>query len=245
MPAGPDWAEDIAEVVAGLRSRGGWSSKAFARSVNLVFRNSVKTVSEQGRLDQFMPGWRTNADEATLEDLRVGVGSLPVLARANAAGYDITADATAHPLLDVLNRHADDLAAHHRAALAALVPLPSRQTRQPSKQKHALHDSLRASVSSAPRQPPAQPSHAPVSAAAGVGKVFRPSRKLQPPTPSGSSPLAGKWVQATSDLITLNVFVVSVSDEAAAVKVWTPTTGRTRMIALAEWSLVVIDDPRR
>ncbi|WP_181441460.1 hypothetical protein [Curtobacterium sp. MCSS17_016] len=57
--------------------------------------------------------------------------------------------------------------------------------------------------------------------------------------------MAGKWVQATSDLITLNVFVVSVSDEAAAVKVWTPTTGRTRMIALAEWSLVVIDDPRR
>lgn len=244
MPAGPAWAEDIAAVVSGLRSRAGWSSTAFSRSVLAVYRNPVKTASEQARLDQYMPGWRTCTDEVTLTDLRVGVGALPVLARAHAAGYDISADSTASALLAVLSSHADELAGHHRAALAALVPLQDGRTRPQPRREPSLGDRLVAAVASQRRRSTAstQQRQTRVLQSANVG--YRPNRKLEPPTPSGGHPLAGQWVRAAGELITVDVFVVTVSEAAASVKVWTPTTGRTRMMALADWSLTVIDDPR-
>ena len=244
MPAGPDWAEDIAAVVAGLRSRGGWSSTAFSRSVLAVHRHPAKTASEQARLDKYMPGWRTCTDEGTLAELRVGVGALPVLARAHAAGYDIAADSTASPLLTALSRHADELAGHHRAALAALVPLQDRRTRPPGRREPSLGDRLVAAAASQRRASTASTHRSQTSAPRGTRHGYRPNRKLEPPAPSGTHPLAGQWVRAAGELITVDVFVVNVSEEAASVKVWAPTTGRTRMMALADWSLTVINDPR-
>lgn len=236
MPTEPNWAEDIAEMVDGLRGRGGWSSTAFSRTVLATHRNPRKTAAEQGRLDQYMPGWRTDASDGTLEDLRVGVGALSLLARASAAGYDITTDDTARPLIDVLQRHADDLAAHHRATLAALVPITDGRTRKHAPQRSTLTESLAAAASPQSKQDAPR--------VTTPRKRPQPTAKLEPPKPTGRHPLTGRWARATRGTIAMDVFVVTVSEKAAAVKAWSPTTGRSRMLALNEWTLVVIDDPR-
>lgn len=232
MPAGEKWRDEVADVVHDLRVREGWSSSVFARSIRQTQRQPSKTASQEHRLDTYLPGWRTDADETTLETLRVGVGALSVLARAAAAGYDVASDAEAAPLLRTLVQHADELAPHHRAALAALHRLPDGRSRQASRRPSST---IRAVVTAATTK--AEPAPA-------APRTVRPSSKLTPPDPVGEHPLAGQWVRASSDLITVEVYVVTVSDAAAAVKVWVPTTGRTRLMALAEWSLVVIDDPR-
>jgi hypothetical protein len=200
----------------------------------------VKTDAQQARLDRFMPGWRTDADDATLETLRVAVGALPVLASASAAGYDITADQVAGPLIQALRRHADDLAPQHRAALAAMVRMPDGRTRKPERQQPTLSERLRAvTVSNGAPEQVGRP-----AAAAKDPQVRRPSRNLVPPSPVGAHPLTGRWVRATKGAVSVEVFVVTVVESAAAVKAWTPTTGRSRLMPLADWNLVIVDDPR-
>lgn len=231
MSAENDWASQVVAALRDLRRREGWSSSAFARTVLAVYRSGGKTTAQQQHLDRFMPGWRTDADELTLETLRVAVGALGVLGKASSAGYDVNTDPTAEPLLRALAEYADDLAPQHRVALTALVPLedapaPSGTPNQPLRERLVVAKAK--SADSPARQP----------------KPPRPGRRFMQPAPTGRHSLAGQWVRASNDLVTIDVFVVTVDEAAAAVVAWTPTTGRTRKLPLAAWSLTIIDDPR-
>ncbi len=229
------WATEVATVVQDLRRRGGWSSSAFARQILAVNGRHTKTAAEEQRLDQYLPGWRSGADEQTLEELRIGVGSLPVLARARAAGYDIAADEEAAPLLDLLRGHADHLAPHHRAALAALTPVPDRRTRGGGA-------AGRVTAGSPPTH--VRPTSPLLGRPVKEPKPPRATRRFKRPAPQGMHPLAGQWVRASNDLVSVEVYVVAVSDTPASVTVWTPTTGRRTQMPLDRWALVIIDDPR-